>query len=245
MSSSRTVLFAVAVLVSLVADGLGLWQFNRLLVRRRWNDAAMGQRDLAPVDLTTTPLPAASEYRRVRVVGRYDFEREIALRGRVYRGAPGVQIVTPLRLAAHDTAILVNRGFVPTPDAGLLASSQGYREPDSVGFEGVALTVPDAGDGGPLATEGGTTWHRLDLTALRAVLPYPVAPYYLIVAVDSSVSREHTLRGHTLPVRIDPPALDDGPHLSYAIQWFMIGIAALTFGLVFIRRGAPRSTLAA
>lgn len=232
----------LAVAASIGADSLGVWQLTRLFARREWNRAAMAERDRPPVDLEAGPLPFTGDYRRVRAAGRYDYAREIALRGRLYRGTPGIQVVTPLRLPGRDTAVLVNRGFVPTPDAGLPQSAAGYREPDSVSFEGVAMAVPDAGDGAPLATAAGTTWHRLDLRALRAQLPYPVASYYLIVTADTGTSRDHTLRGHTLPVRIEPPALDDGPHLSYAVQWFLIGTAALIFGLVFIRRGGTGPT---
>jgi surfeit locus 1 family protein len=198
----------------------------------------MSQRELPVVDLNRDRLTGPVAYRRATVRGQYDFDRELVIRGRLYRGTPGVHIVTPLRPEGADTAVLVNRGFVPTPDAGFPPSPLPYREPLGGTIEGIAIGIPDAGDGQPLETDRGVTWHRLDLSAVRARLPYPVAPYYLIEEADSTKTPEHTIKGHVIPIRIEPPPLDDGPHLSYAVQWFLIGGAALGFGIVFVRRRA-------
>ena len=48
---------------------------------------------------------------------RYDFANEYALASRTRQGSPGVNIMTPLRIAGTDTAVLVNRGWVYAPDA--------------------------------------------------------------------------------------------------------------------------------
>jgi surfeit locus 1 family protein len=187
------------------------------------------------VDLNRYPLVEPVIYRRVRVHGAFDFDREILLRGRVFRGTPGIQVVTPLLLANQDTAVLVNRGFVPTPDAGPIDDRERYREPEVTDVDGIALAIPDAGDGNPIHHRGRTSWRRLDLSALRRAMPYPLARYYLVIEPPTS-SSEHTVKGHSLPIRIDPPALDDGPHLAYAIQWFLIGGTAVAFGVLFILR---------
>ncbi len=236
VSSGRTLLFLVTVLAGLVCGSLGIWQLGRLLDRRERNRLALAQRDLERVDLTLGSLDGPVGYRSVRIQGSPDFEREFVIRGRLLRGTPGIQVVTPMRISGRDTAVLVHRGFVPSPDAGRLGSPERYREPDSAAYDGVALAMPDERDGAPLATSLGETWHRLDLTAMRGRLPYPVAPYYVIVTADSTRTTDHTIKGRVLPIRIEPPPLDGGPHLSYAIQWFLIGGAALAFGFVFVRR---------
>ncbi len=236
MSPGRRILLLLTVLAGLAAGGLSVWQLRRLIDRRTWNAHAMAARDKPEVDLTTGSLEPGANYRRVRVTGRYDFDHEVALRGRLFQGTPGIHVITPLRLAGRDSAVLVHRGFVPTSDAGMPSSRAAFAETETTTFSGVALAVPDAGDGQPLETTNGRTWHRLDLSALRREIPYPVAPYYVIVIADSDRTREHTIKGHSLPIRIDPPPLDNGTHLSYAIQWFLIGGASLGFGLFFVRR---------
>ncbi len=237
MSSPRQLLFALTILVAAGACGLGVWQLDRLSDRRERNRLAIVESTAEMVDLTTATLTPPVAHRRVAATGEYDLGRQFMLRGRLLRGTPGIQVVTPLRLPGRDTFLLVNRGFVPTPDAGAPTRAVPFDEPGPVRIDGVALGMPDEGDGHPLRTAAGETWGRLDLTQMRQRLPYPVWSYYLIVGVDTTKTRDHTIRGRVLPIRIDLPALDDGPHLSYAIQWFAIAGAALGFGIIFVRRG--------
>ena len=49
--------------------------------------------------------------------GRYDHGHEIVIRGDVLQGVPGVRLVTPLLLGDGGPAVLVDRGFLPAPDA--------------------------------------------------------------------------------------------------------------------------------
>lgn len=236
----RTVLFGITLLVASAATGLGLWQLRRLETRKALNEAARAARALPPVSLDEGGAPAAPN-RRVRVRGTYDEAHEFVLRGRVVQGVPAVQIVTPLRLASGDTAILVNRGYVPAPDA-TNPGAESWSEPGLVEVHGVLLPVPDRGDGAPIADQGRETWQSLDLTAMRGRLPYPVAPVYLVALADSG-RVDHTVRGRGYPIRAEPPALSNGPHLSYAIQWFGIALAVLAFGVFFILRPSPPPSL--
>jgi surfeit locus 1 family protein len=240
MSHFRRIwLLGGTVVVAAACAGLGFWQLDRLQTRRAENQRSLSQRDLPVLDLAVTSPPAGLTYRRSQAAGTYDFDNEFLLRGRVHLGAPGVQVITPLRIPGRDTAVLVHRGFVPTPDAGPPPPGVQYREPATATVSGIARPMPDAGDGAPIEMPHGESWRRLDLTAMRGRLPYPVAAYYLIVAADTARSVDHTAKGSVLPLRVEPPVLDDGPHLSYAIQWFLIGATAIGFGLAFARRGRP------
>ncbi len=192
-------------------------------------------RALPPVELGSRLAEGTPELdnRRVAATGRFDRGEELVLRGYVYQGAPGVRVVTPLRLAGSDTALLVLRGFVPAADA-VHADLAGLDEPGEVTVHGVAFTIPTSADsGGRLDDQGTITWRRLDLAAVRARLPYPIFGVYLIEARDSA----HP----PLPMRLEPPPLDDGPHLSYAIQWFAFAVTGLTVGcLLAFQRGGPK-----
>lgn len=237
----RYALFVLTLAAALASGALGVWQLGRLADRRAANEAALAQRDLPVLDLNRPGADGAFTHRRVAARGEWDFAHQFLLRGRLLLGTPGVQVITPLRLAGLDTAVLVNRGFVPTPDAGPPPPGLEYGEPPLVSLHGIARSIPDEGDGQPVESRFGESWNRLDLSAMRGRLPYPVAPYYVIMEPNSARSPDHTPRGSVLPVRVDPPPLDDGPHLSYAIQWFLIGGAALGFGLVFVLRRGDRS----
>jgi surfeit locus 1 family protein len=85
-----------------------------------------------------------------------------------------------------------------------------------------------AGGGQPIEHGGSTTWRRLDLSAIRTRLPYAVLPVYIKQGPDSSLP--------PFPRRSDAPALDEGPHLSYAIQWFLFAALAVAFAVLVVGR---------
>ena len=61
--------------------------------------------------------------------------------GRTRSGSPGVHILTPLRIPESDTALLVNRGWVYSPDARTVDLTR-WREVLAFGvFKGAALMV--------------------------------------------------------------------------------------------------------
>ena len=160
--------------------------------------------------------------RRVHAAGRYDYAHQRLWRARSYEGVPGVALVTPLRLA-DGSAVFVDRGWAPSPDAAHV-DERAYREPDTADVLGLGFRAPRGrGD--------------VDPVALRDSLPYPVLPFILQQLPPApGVSRP-------LPpglIRWPPPPLDDGPHLSYAIQWFCFAVIILVGSLVLL--GKSRGT---
>jgi surfeit locus 1 family protein len=232
-STSRRVLIALLLLCGLGFVRLGVWQLERLRERRAANARAIAAREAAPLVLPEDIGSGDPLDRRVRAAGRYDRSREIVVRGQVLNGLPGVHVVTPLRMEGTDTALLVNRGFVPAPDA-VTADTRELEEPGVRQVSGIALALP-AGGGQPIDRRGQVTWASLGRDVLADSIPYPVLPFYLLQSPDSSLPG--------LPRRIAPPALNDGPHLNYAIQWFLFAAMSVAFAVVVVARGdrVPRA----
>jgi surfeit locus 1 family protein len=223
----RLLLIASIAVVAVVCTRLGFWQLERLKERRAANLSALAARAAPQVSIEAVAgLNLQIAGRMVRVEGRYDHTHDVILRARAYNGLPGVEIVSPLVLEGGRTAVLVNRGFMPTPDA-VTIQTDSVREFGRVRVEGTALPV-GSGGGEPLERRGGTTWARLDLAALSARMPYEVAPVYIRQSPDSALPR--------FPRRLEPVLIDDGPHLSYAIQWFAFAGMALVFGGVILKQ---------
>jgi surfeit locus 1 family protein len=63
---------------------------------------------------------------------------------------------------------------------------------------------------------------------IAAKIPYPLAPYYLVLTGGDSAGAH--------PARRELPALDDGPHLGYAMQWFAFATIALVGAGAVVRR---------
>ena len=226
-SPARLLPIAFFGLAALVCARLGIWQVQRLHERRAANAVALEARAADPVRLDSVMTGNSSLIeRRVLARGRYDHAYDVVLRGRAYQGSPGVEIVTPLVFEGGRRAVLVNRGFVPAPDAATVLTDS-LREPGLVTVKGLAM-APPSGKGAPLERPGGTTWARLDLQALGDRMPYTLAPIYIRQEPDSALPR--------FPRRLEPVPIDDGPHLNYAIQWFSFAVMALVFGVVVLRQ---------
>ena len=223
---TRLLLLLGLLVVVAVCARLGFWQVSRLRERRAANAAAAAALARPELDLNRT-REAPGARRRVRAAGRYDREHEVILRGQAYREQPGVTVVTPLRLEGRDEAVLVVRGFVPAPDA-LRADVDSLAEPGRVEVRGTTLPLVARNDGGaPLERAGRVTWKQLD-PALRGRIPYPLLDVYIVQAPDSGLP--------PFPRRLTPPPLNDGPHLSYAIQWFAFATIAVVGGSVLLGR---------
>lgn len=218
--SLRTRDVAGAVLALAVAAlfvRLGFWQLARLDERRVQNAIIAERRALPPVELPLHRLAAdALRDRRAQARGVYDYAHERVWTGRTYDGAPGVALLTPLRLS-DGSAVFVDRGWASSPDAAHLDRER-YREGDTVLVEGLVLPAPrDRGD--------------VDPVRLRDSMPYPLLP--VVVEVNDTAA-PHPAGLHRWP----PPVLNRGPHLSYAIQWFSFALIVVvgTIGLLWKQR---------
>jgi surfeit locus 1 family protein len=217
--SRRTLLFcALAIGAASLFARLGFWQLSRLHERRARNAVIAAQRLDPPVAFGELPRDTgAARYRAAHVEGTYDYAHEVVLASRTRGGSPGVEILTPVRSAASDTAVLVDRGWVYSPDGATVELAR-WREGDSARMEGFVETyMPD--DGVTTSAFGPRVVRRASRIEIAAKVPYPVAPYYLIVTSDSA-GRDH-------PARRAEPVLDEGPHRSYAIQWFSFALIAI------------------
>jgi surfeit locus 1 family protein len=176
---------------------------------------------------------AGIRFRRLRVSGTPDYEHELILAARSHAGSPGVNLLTPFRIAGRDTAVLVNRGWVYAPD-GATIDEQKFRETDSV-FVGYADLYPSPT--GTAYASKPRVLARLGADAAARAVPYPVARFYVVALGDSSGRADR-------PARLTPPPLDEGPHASYAVQWFSFAAIALA-GAAFVIKQARDAQRAA
>jgi surfeit locus 1 family protein len=218
----------VSCLLAVLCLGLGFWQIRRLQARQSANAIISGRRFSPVVELDSLPRDTAdAHFRRVHIRWIYDHAQEIiyTLRGR--NGSPGVNILTPLLRPNKDTVVLVNRGWVYSPD-GTTIDTRPWREADTVNGHGFVETFPTKG---PFASPSPTrprSFRRLDRSALAKLFPYPIANYF-VVLTDSAVAPN-------APPRVEPAPLDEGPHRSYALQWFSFATISIIGLVIFLRR---------
>jgi len=228
-------LLAVAVLVAVTCVALGIWQIARLHQKQQFNAAVRAGLAVAPAPVDAVLIdgvdPDAVRYRRATATGTYDTEHGFVLYARTQDSQAGNHLLTPLMLS-DGRAILVDRGWVPldvdTPGAPEAAPPTG-----AVDVEGVLF--PSEGDPPGAVDTGGpaeTTLSRVDLGTIQSQLPYDIAPSYLLLQGQTPV------QANGLPKPSPLPELSEGPHLSYAIQWFTFAVIAVAgFVVLALREG--------
>jgi surfeit locus 1 family protein len=223
----KWILGVFAIGFAALSISLGFWQLRRLATRRAANAVLASRREAPEVPLDSLPADTSlAHFRRVRVRGAYDYSNEIVLTLRVRNGSPGVNLITPVRRAGNDSAVLVNRGWVYSPD-GVTIDTKQWREGDSVDANGFIETFPTQGPFDALNPARPKSMRRLARARLMKLFPYPIANYYVVVT-DSALTPN-------APPRIEPAPLDEGPHRNYAIQWFAFAIISIVGLVIFLR----------
>ena len=210
---------------------LGIWQLDRLEGRRAFNAHIEAMWAAKPITLTERPSAdlTTMEYRAVIAKGTYDFENQVALRNQYYENQYGYHLLTPL-LLDDGSALLVERGWIPSDGNDSPASWRKYDQPGRVALEGqirLGQTKPDLGGvPDPTLAPGQTKldfWNIVNFERISQQLPYPLLDVYVQPNVDPADG--------TPPIPYQPQIeLTEGPHFGYALQWFAFtGILVLGY----------------
>ena len=210
------VFVVIAVLAAALFVRLGFWQLDRLGQRKERNRLVASRLALPPAPWSDT---VAVRYRRVVLDGVFDYDNEIVLVGRSRDGSPGVNLLTPLRRRGSDTAILVNRGWVYSPDGARIDQTR-WREGTAFRrIEGYVETFDRPGPGDLPGHQ--RIARRVSYEAARSRFPYPIAPAYVVALDTARALRPDAIARHALPTP------DNGPHLGYALPWFAFALIAV------------------
>lgn len=240
----RPLLALVVVLaVAALCVRLGFWQLSRWHEKQALNAAMRAAQRAPALRVGSEPPPLASaRLRALEVTGVFDERHQILLSGRAHDGAPGVEVVTPLRLPGGTAAILVNRGWMYAADAAS-GRPQQYPEPGERTVRGFAEELRHGAGGLPprlLEHDSVTVWSArwLDADSLTGRLPYAFALYVVRQSPGPGVAG--------MPRRSLPRPYNESTHLSYAVQWFLFAVILLggSASLAWSRRRrAPTSSL--
>lgn len=230
-------LFVAALVVAMIAACF--WQLSRLQEKKDRN-ARVAARTGEPVVGVETLIEPGSydgaggiEFRRVTATGTYLADQEVLVRSRSRDGAPGSWVLTPLELS-DGVAVTVNRGWIS--NSGQLDSvPDRYTAPNGeVTVTGLVRRTEIRGRLGPRDPATGTlaTLARADVARLDQQVPEDLLPLYV------QLEEQRPATTGTAPAEVPIPALDEGPHLAYAVQWAIFTTVALVGYPLILRRRA-------
>jgi cytochrome oxidase assembly protein ShyY1 len=210
-----TIVFAVA------CGLLSWWQWSRRAdaVAEITKIEANYDAPAAPLDELLPDLDSADdsvEWRPVELTGEYLVDEQVLVRNRPRNSAAGFEVLVPLRLS-DGTVFVVDRGWVPagaTPDAPDAVPAAPTGEVTVV----VRLKPGEPEIPGRGAPEGQLATVRLPDVAELVDAPTYTGMYGLVASEDPAPAER--------PLPAIRPVADEGPHLSYALQWIVFGVMA-------------------
>ena len=219
----------------------GFWQLRRLDDKREAIDRyeARSEMAVAPVSElldvdSTDELVESVALRPATASGTYLLDEQVTVRNRSLDGAPGHWVITPL-LLDDGTVLLVNRGWVPL--AVLEDLTRADPPSTRVRVQGAVTESQVRGRLGAVDAVDGETvdFARADVDLIAEQLDRPTLPAYLTLVAQEPAAAE-------FPVPVDVVEPDEGPHLGYAVQWFIFAtIAAGGYPLILRRVARDRA----
>lgn len=210
---------------------LGLWQLRRLEDRRASNEATAVAMTQAPLDiagrLAASGLPP--DYTAVTATGVYLADGEVLIGNRSTGGQPGSWLATPLQLG-DGRAVVVVRGWIPRRSLAGPGAAAAVSPVGPVTVEGLAFRSVEGGRIAVTDTAETPEISRMDIERFEEVSGVDVEDVWIRLRSQSPPQPE------ALPVPVPDPDLGDGPHLSYAFQWFFFAAGTVVvYGLILRR----------
>lgn len=213
---------------------LGLWQLRRhaqkvdynTVIESRITNEPSSFEDLKSnfaLDIDISAKNSAA-YRAVTIMGEYDSTKELLVRNREYQGRPGYHVITPLILN-DGNAILIDRGWVASELERMEQLDIANAPEGAVQIQGVLLAEHDPPTGRVGAKDPAegilekVFW--VDVERLSQQMPYELEPAYI------RLKSQTPAQASEYPVPAPIPALSNGPHIDYALQWFAFALVTI------------------
>lgn len=215
---------------------LGFWQFHRHEHRVAQNELIAKNLTDKPVPMgqVTSPghtVPRADFWRAVTATGTYDSAHEVVVRMRTSNdGKVGFQVVTPL-VQDDGKVVLVNRGWVAGGDDPRAYPPVPAAPAGEVTVTGRLKADETSGDSGIKDRKGLPDRQVMLINSAQQAeyLGKPVLGGYLELTapVPADGSPE---------VVAEPDHDSIGPHMAYAVQWWLFTLGVPAGWIILVRR---------
>lgn len=201
---------------------LSTWQFARREEARIEIERVLANYNSAPVPLESV-LPELDSFNEndkwvpIVITGTYLTSEQLIVRSRPREQVAGVEVLTPLQTAS-GAVFIVDRGWLPAnpnPEDPYIIPAPPSGEVTVV----ARLKAGEPSIPGREMTEGQVATIELPLIEKVLNAPTYTGAYGLLASEDPEPVEN-------APLPAIEPTLDEGAHLSYALQWIMFGVLA-------------------
>ncbi|MGP4001935.1 SURF1 family cytochrome oxidase biogenesis protein [Streptomyces sp. 8N706] len=238
LSRQWVILTLVALVLIPVMIELGFWQLHRHEHRVGQNDQIARSLDAPPVPAVrlTSPghrVPRSDTWRPVTATGAYDTRHEVVVRQRTAADEQsiGYYVLTPL-IMKDGRAVLVNRGWIPT-DGPLTTYPKVPAAPaGEVTVTGRLMPDETTANSGIKDKKGLPSRQIMLIDSRRqaSALSRPVLGGYIEL---TGTSPKATGQPESVPA---PDHSSIGPHMAYAVQWWLFAAGVPVGWVVLVRR---------
>jgi cytochrome oxidase assembly protein ShyY1 len=152
------------------------------------------------------------EWTPVELTGRYLTNLELLVRNRPIAGQPGFIQLVPFQLVSGET-VIIERGWIPADSELAPATSMTPSEEPKTLVARVRLSELTPNRESP---DGFAT--SIHLESLEAILGTELEPEFYLRVISETPSEASS------PQPLSKPKLDEGNHLSYAVQWILFAV---------------------
>lgn len=219
----------VALLVALACVALGRWQWGRYEAKADRKDR-VEQHYSAPATpvlevLHDAPVPLADEWTRVEARGEY-LPDDLLVRNRPRDGVYGYEVLRRLELT-DGSVLVVDRGWIPNSPQGATVRPEVPAPPSGkVTVTGWVKPGERSLERDPI--EGQLSSINLDEAAAEWDGAQLLGGYVIRQAESPQAAQT--------PADLDAPDVGVGPHMAYAIQWWLVAPAVFGFVWIAVRR---------
>ncbi len=216
-------------IVSLLLS-LGFWQLGRADEKSLLLEKQAQLTEIQAVELNTIIKqdPEQIRYRKITVSGEYDVDHQYLIDNQIVNGQAGYFVLTPLKIADSDKAVLINRGWLAlNKDRRILPELPITKLKTMI--NGRINNFPVVGirlQGAEIPTKSWPSVVQLvDSQVLAEKLGYALLPFQIELAADMDEGFVREWKKNTL---ISPEK-----HIGYAVQWFGLAITLTVLFLWF------------
>lgn len=234
--------FLIATIFAIACALLSNWQFNRreealqrmALVSKNYEAAAVSIDEVTEMNR----FLVENEWRPVQLNGHYLIDKAVLVRNRPLNGQPGFLEVVPFQLT-DGRVIAVERGWVAADDQ--LLAPKTYALPSDQEQTVKARVRAQESSLDRSAPPGQLATINIDALVTAEKITEPVFQDLYVRMFDESVAPAKQLKS------LAKPQLDEGNHLSYALQWILFALmafAALWWAIrqeLNVRRGVVKA----